>query len=83
MALPPGHQDGPLVEDSGASYPDETPLHLDLLRADLYRLLDELVHAGSDHHTRLVMEFERAWEQFKQATARRLEELAPGPDLAP
>lgn len=52
----------------GQTGPDEVPVHLDLLRGDLYRLLDELVRARSEVHGRLVLEFERAWEQFKSAT---------------
>ncbi len=48
---------------------DEAPVQLDLLRADLYRLLDELVRARSEYHEGLVLEFERAWEHFKEATA--------------
>ena len=51
-----------------ANRPDEVPIHLDLLRADLYRLLDELVRARSRHHRDLVVEFERAWNRFKRET---------------
>jgi hypothetical protein len=29
-----------------------------------------MVRARSDHHQGLVREFERTWEQFKDATAR-------------
>ena len=50
--------------------PDEASLQLDLLRADLYRLLDEVARAGGTEQDGLVLEFERAWEAFKQATAR-------------
>lgn len=70
MPLLPQPEDGPSAGDSpGTTGPDEVPLHLDLLRADLYRLLDELVRAGPEHRQGLVVEFERAWEQFKDATA--------------
>lgn len=42
---------------------------LDLLRADLYRMLDEIARTSSgDTHHALVQQFERAWERFKQAT---------------
>ncbi len=70
MSLPRGTQDGTSDDRVGASDSEEGSVQLDLLRADLYRLLDELVHAGSEHHQGLVAEFERAWEQFKEATAR-------------
>ncbi|GEJ58884.1 hypothetical protein [Anaeromyxobacter diazotrophicus] len=50
------------------------PVGLDLLRADLYRLLDELVRAPAGHRPRLVQEFERSWEEFKEATARRADQ---------
>ncbi len=52
----------------GQTGPEEVPVHLDLLRGDLYRLLDELVRARAEVHGRLVLEFERAWERFKSAT---------------
>jgi hypothetical protein len=44
---------------------------LDLLRGDLYRLLDELARAGADRHAELVEQFERAWVDFRDATGRR------------
>jgi hypothetical protein len=43
-------------------------LDLDLLRADLYRLLDEVARAGPERHRELVREFERAWSEFRDAT---------------
>ncbi len=42
---------------------------LDLLRADLYRMLDELARARGETHHALVLQFERAWQRFKEATA--------------
>lgn len=70
MPLPSRPEDGPSADPSpGTAGRDEVPVHLDLLRADLYRLLDELVRARSEHHQGLVLEFERAWERFKDATA--------------
>ncbi len=63
-------QDPPADAFPGPTDADEVPVDLDLLRADLYRLLDELVRARAEYHRRLVVEFERAWEQFKDATAR-------------
>jgi hypothetical protein len=47
------------------------PLALDLLRADLYRLLDALARARADRHGDLVREFERAWEEYRLVTAGR------------
>ncbi len=64
--------DSPASASPGATGPDEVPVHLDLLRADLYRLLDELVHAPSEHHQGLVLEVERAWGQFKDAIVKRV-----------
>jgi hypothetical protein len=70
MQSSPAHDEGSAVHVSpGTATPEEVPVHLDLLRADLYRLLDELVRARPDTHEGLVLEFERAWEQFKDATA--------------
>jgi hypothetical protein len=55
----------------GPSEPGEGSLVLDLLRADLYRLLDEVARAAAANQDGLVLEFERAWETFKEACARR------------
>ncbi len=44
---------------------------VDLLRADLYRMLDEIARAGHERHHALVAQFERAWERFKDATRAR------------
>ncbi len=44
---------------------------VDLLRADLYRILDEIAHARAGGHHALVLQFERTWEQFKEAVRRR------------
>jgi len=70
MPLSPGSQDGVPGPSPGSTDPDEVPVQLDLLRADLYRLLDELARTGAEERDGLVLEFERAWEEFKQATAR-------------
>lgn len=47
------------------------PVAVDLLRADLYRMLDEIARAGHESHPALVAQFERAWERFKDATRAR------------
>lgn len=52
----------PVPEDGGS-------VDLDLLQADLYRMLDEIARAGSDRHPALVLQFESAWERFKEGTA--------------
>jgi hypothetical protein len=71
MSLPPnGHEaagspGGPI----GATSAEEASIHLDLLRADLYRLIDELARAPFEDRESLMLEFERAWERFKDATA--------------
>jgi len=66
----PQPEDGPSTSASpGPTDPDEVPVHLDLIRADLYRILDELARARSEHRLALVVEFERVWEKFKGATA--------------
>jgi len=53
----------------GVTEPDEVLFHLDLLRGDLYRLLDELARAHPDRQPRLAVEFERSWERFKDTIA--------------
>ncbi len=50
---------------------DGVPAQVDLLRADLYRMIDEIAHARSGGQHALVLQFERAWEQFKDAVRRR------------
>ena len=72
MSLPPnGHEAaGSSNGLIGASGPDEASIQLDLLRADLYRLIDELARAPFEDREGLVLDFERAWERFKDATAR-------------
>jgi hypothetical protein len=72
MSLPPnGHEaDGSSNGLMGATGADEASIHLDLLRADLYRLIDELARAPLEDRESLVLEFEQAWERFKDATAR-------------
>ncbi len=62
MPAPNGHS------VDGAAGPDEVSLQLDLLRADLYRLLDELVRAPAEVRQELVREFERIWQRLKDAT---------------
>jgi hypothetical protein len=52
---------------SGPKRPVEVPIQLDLLRADLYRLLDELARSGPRERRELLAEFERAWAQLKRA----------------
>ena len=67
MPAPNGHSaDG----TNGAPAPGEVSVQLDLLRADLYRLLDELVRAPAELRDQLVREFENAWERFMDATAQ-------------
>ncbi len=51
--------------------PDPTILSIDLLRADLYRMLDEIAQASDPRHGILVREFERAWALYKITTAPR------------
>ncbi len=55
-----GRPDGPGADDL---------FRLDLLRADLYRLLDELVRASSEERRDLLLEFEQKWERFKEQSA--------------
>jgi len=40
---------------------------LDLLQAELYRMIDEIARAGPGDHRALVAQFERAWQRFKDA----------------
>ncbi len=47
---------------------DDAEVKLDLLRADLYRMLDEIARAQGGAYRALVLEFEHAWERFKDAT---------------
>lgn len=53
----------------GVTGSDEVPVHVDLLRGDLYQLLDELARAHPDRQRTLAREFERAWERFKDTIA--------------
>ena len=46
--------------------PDEA-LYLDLLRGELYRILDELARSSPSARGRLLVEFERFWAQFREA----------------
>ncbi len=67
MPAPNGHSaGGPTV----AADPGEVSVQLDLLRAELYRLLDELVRAPAELREALVREFERTWQRLKDATER-------------
>ncbi len=47
------------------------PAAVDLLRADLYRIIDEIAHASAGGHHALLLRFERTWEQFKETIRRR------------
>jgi hypothetical protein len=51
--------------------PDEVPVSVDLARAELYRLLDELARSTRANHGELVRAFELAWDAYKEQTARR------------
>ncbi len=62
----PGEVHSPELTD-----PDGVPVSLDLARADLYRLLDELARSTADRHGELVRAFELAWEAYKVETAKR------------
>ncbi len=66
MPAPNGHSP---ETPAGAAGPGEVSVQLDLIRADLYRLLDELVRAPPELRPALVREFERLWQRLKQATA--------------
>ncbi len=63
-----GHAGGPFAPLPPAN---GVPVAVDLLRADLYRMLDEIARAGHESHPALVAQFERAWERFKDATRAR------------
>ena len=47
------------------------PASLDLLRADLYRLLDDVARTRGAGRDAAVLEFERTWSRFKEALAGR------------
>ncbi len=66
MPVPP---DDHSTEPSGCATDREVSLRLDLLRADLYRILDEVVRAPSEQRDALVREFERLWVELKDAAA--------------
>jgi hypothetical protein len=46
---------------------EELPVELDLLRAELYRILDELARPDRADRRRPLLEFEQAWAQLKAA----------------
>ena len=50
---------------------DGVPLHVDLLRADLYRLLDAMVRASPEERDEVIRAFEQGWERLKELTAPR------------
>ena len=51
--------------------PDPIILSIDLLRSELYRILDEMAQARDHRHAALVREFERAWALYRVTTAPR------------
>ncbi len=71
----PDHRKAPAGERPapGAPRPGSSTLDLDLLRGELYRILDELARTRSGRRDVLVQEFERTWEAFRAATAARSE----------
>jgi len=46
--------------------PDDS-LYLDLLRGEMYRILDDLARSSPGARSRLFDEFERSWAQFREA----------------
>ncbi len=50
---------------------DPALVPIDLLRADLYRMLDEMARARNARHAALVAEFERSWVIYKLITTSR------------
>jgi hypothetical protein len=46
------------------------PVSLDLRRADLYRILDEIVRAPANRRAEVIGAFEQAWKDFKEAMAQ-------------
>ncbi len=50
---------------------DGVPAAVDLLRADLCRMIDEIAHARAGGHHMLLVRFEDTWERFKDAVRRR------------
>jgi len=53
-----------------AESPDEVPVQLDLLRAELYRILDDLARSSPEARPELFVEFEHSWAQFREALDR-------------
>jgi hypothetical protein len=49
--------------------PDQVSFELDLLRGDLYRILDALVRAGPHERDGLVFTFEETWRRFLGAVS--------------
>ncbi len=62
-----GGNSAPPAPDDGES------VALDILRGDLYRMLDEIARARGESHRTLVLEFESAWQRYKQVTGGRAE----------
>lgn len=60
----------PAVVGPGAVGAEEVPVQLDLLRAELYRVLDELARSSAVDRRRLLVEYERSWARFKDALDR-------------
>ncbi len=59
----------PRAPGASAAPIDGIPVALDLLRGELYRMLDEIARAHGESHRTLVLQFEIAWELYKRATA--------------
>ena len=51
----------------GAARPDEVPVQVDLLRADLYQIIDKLARSEPLDRRDLLVEFEQSWALFKAA----------------
>jgi hypothetical protein len=65
--MPRGRRRGQRPQAGAFQGPEELPLEIDLMRAELYRILDELARSGQVDRRRPLLEFERTWAQLKAA----------------
>ncbi len=71
MSRPPDPGEASGLGAPWVAAPDDLPLELDVLRGELYRVLDELARAERPDRERLVAAFEALWERFKARARER------------
>jgi hypothetical protein len=52
------------------SLPETLPVLIDVRRADLYRILDQIARTPPQGRADVILEFELAWKGFKEAVSK-------------